>query len=235
MPVYRLDYHLADFRLDDFFKYLSPATTERKNPGDGTLDFTAKLSLRGRSVDELKSGAEGRAALHGRDVTLAIGDLDQKFSRYESSQSFNLVDVGAFLFAGPLGLGFTKGYDFARIFEGGEGSTVIRVLVSLWRVERGVAHATDVAMATDKNRVAMQGGLDFATGRFDDVTIGLIDDQGCATAKQKVRGPFSEPEVEKPHILGTLTGPARALIREARNLFGGECEVFYAGSVAPPG
>ena len=235
VPVYQLDYHLAGFQLDEFFKFLSPANAQRKKLGEGAMDFTTKLSLRGRSIDELMPSAAGEASLHGENLTLEIGDLDRKFSRYESSQSFNLVDVGAFFFAGPLALGVTKGYDFARIFEGGEGSTAVRVLVSRWRVEHGVAHATDVAMATEKNRVALKGGLNFVTSRFEDVTVALIDNHGCARAKQKIRGPFSQPEVEKPDVLRTLTGPARALAREAKDLFGGKCEVFYAGSVEPPG
>lgn len=235
VPVYQLDYRLAGFQLDEFFKSLSPENAQRKKLGDGVLDFTTRLSLRGKSIDELKPSAGGEASLHGQHLSLAIGDLDRKFSRYESSQSFNLVDAGAFFFAGPLALGVTKGYDFARIFEGGEGSTAVRVLVSRWRVEHGVAHATDVAMATEKNRVALKGGLNFVTSRFEDVTVALIDDHGCARAKQKIRGPFSQPEVEKPDVLRTLTGPARALAREAKDLFGGKCEVFYAGSVEPPG
>jgi hypothetical protein len=39
--------------------------------------------------------------------------------------------------------------------------------------------------------------------------------------------------VEKPSALGTLTGPTRTLLRQARSLLGGKCAVFYAGSVAP--
>jgi len=235
VPVYQLDFSLAKFRMDEFVKFLSPGNAGRKSIGEGAMDFTMKLLLRGRSADELKPSAEGEASVHGENLELEIGDLDKKFSRYESSQSFNLVDVGAFFFAGPLALGVTKGYDFARIFEGGAGSTTVRVLVSRWRVEHGVAHATDVAMATEKNRVALKGRLDFVTGRFDDVTIALIDDKGCARAKQRIRGPFSQPEVEKPDVLGTITGPARALVKEAKELFGGKCDVFYAGSVEPPG
>lgn len=133
-----------------------------------------------------------------------------------------------------MGLGLTKGYDFARIFEGSAGATTIRTLVSNWQIAQGVAHAADVAMATPKNRVALKGGLDFVSGRFDDVTVALIDDKGCATVKQKIRGPFRKPEVEKPDVLKALTGPARKLLDRARDLLGGKCDVFYTGSVAPP-
>ena len=235
MPVYRVHYELAKFRIDEFFRFLSPKSVGRKNVGDGSMDFSASLSLQGRTTEALKQSAAGKASLDGGNLRLEIGDLDRKFSRYESSQSFNLVDMGAFFFAGPLALGVTKGYDFARIFEGGGGTTTIRVLVSNWRVERGVAHATDVAMATKENRVALKGGLDFVNGRFDEVTVALIDAKGCARARQRIRGPFRRPEIEEPQVLSTLSGPARKLIKQAGELFGGKCHVFYAGSVAPPG
>jgi AsmA protein len=235
VPVYHVRYGLEKFRIDEFVKYLSPKNAGRKNVGDGSMDFSTNLSLRGKSTDALKQSAVGEASLHGENFRLDIGDLDEKFSRYESSQSFNLVDLGAFFFAGPLALGLTKGYDFARIFEGSGGSTTIRVLVSKWRVEGGVAHATDVAMATKENRVALKGGLDFVSGRFDEVTVALIDAKGCVRAKQRIRGPFRQPEVEEPHVLRAITGPARKLLKQAKELFDGECDVFYAGSVEPPG
>lgn len=73
----------------------------------------------------------------------------------------------------------TKGYNFARNFQESEGRSEIRTLVSDWKVERGVAQAQDVAMATKQNRVALKGGLDFVNERFDDVTVALIDTRWC--------------------------------------------------------
>jgi hypothetical protein len=229
VPVYRARYQLAQFQIEELFKVLSP-----KHAGAGSMDFAANLSLRGKSTDELKRSASGEAAVHGENVRLGIGDLDSKFARYESSQSFNLVDVGAFFFAGPIGLGVTKGFNFARIFEGSEGSTMVRTLVSHWQVENGVAHATDVALATPKNRVAMKGALDFVNGQFDDVTVALVDAKGCSSVEQKIHGPFHQPQVEKPSVLAALAGPARKLRTQAKGLLGGRCEAFYTGSVAPP-
>jgi len=41
--------------------------------------------------------------------------------------------------------------------------------------------------------------------------------------------------VEKPNILIALAGPALKLLKKGRDILpGGECEVIYAGSVAPP-
>jgi len=229
VPIYRVRYELAQLRIEEFFKGAAP-----KQVGTGSMDFATTLSLRGTSLDALKRSAEGQASLHGENLSLQIGDLDKKFARYESSQNFNLVDLGAFFFVGPLGLGITKGLDFARVLEDSGDNTRIPRLVSKWKVEHGVAQAIDVAMATPGNRVALKGGLNFVSGRFDDVTVALIDTKGCARVQQKIHGPFRQPQVEKPNVLRALAGPTAKLLRQAKDLFGGSCEVFYAGSVVAP-
>lgn len=229
VPGYRLHYSLSKFRLAESFRTLSP-----RNVGDGPMDFSANLLMNGVTTDEMVRSAAGEASLRGHDLTLEIGDIDKELARYESSQNFNLVDVGALFFAGPLGLAVTKGFKFAGIFQSSSGSSQIRTLVSEWRIGRGVAQAEDVAMATKQNRIALKGELDFVNGRFKEVTVALIDAKGCAMAQQKIRGAFDRPEVEKPNVLTALAGPALKLLRQAKSLFGGKCDVFYAGSVAPP-
>ncbi|MHB1141208.1 MAG: AsmA family protein [Sulfuricaulis sp.] len=230
VPRYHVLYSLPQFRSEEFLKTLSP-----QKVAQGPMDFSANLSMQGKTVSELKQTAEGEASLKGENITLDGIDLDRVLSRFESSQNFNLVDVGAFFFAGPIGLAVTKGYNFASIFQGSGGHSEIRTLVSDWKVEHGVAQAQDVAMATNENRIALHGGLDFVNEQFNDVTMATIDAKGCAKVRQKIRGSFQKPVVEKPNILMSLTGPARKLLKKGRDLFpGGECEVFYAGSVAPP-
>src|SRR5450759_1164534 len=230
VPLYHVRYSLPQFRIEEFFKTLSP-----QKVAEGSMNFFANLSMQGKTVNEMKQTANGEAALRGENLTLNGRNLDLEFSRFESSQNFNLVDVGAFFFAGPVGLAITKGYNFASIFQGSGGSSKIRTLASDWKVGHGVAQAQDVAMATNEHRIALRGGLDFVNGRFDDVTVALIDAEGCAKVQQKIRGPFKNPVVEKPNILKSLAGPALKLLKKGRKLFpGGECEVIYAGSVAPP-
>jgi len=230
VPLYHVRYSVSQFHIGEYFKTRSP-----KKIAEGSMDFSANLSMRGKTVNEIKQTAEGQISLRGKNLTLNGSDLDLEFSRFESSQSFNLVDVGAFFVAGPLGLVVTKGYNFASIFQGSGGSSRIRTVVSDWKVERGVAHAQDVAMATNENRIALHGGLDFVNERFSDVTMALIDAKGCARVLQKIRGTFQKPVVEKPNILKSIGGPALKLFKQGRDFFpGGECKVFYAGSVAPP-
>ena len=230
VPHYHVRYSLPRFRIEEFLKALSP-----KKTAEGSMDFSASLSMRGKTANEMKRTANGEVSLRGENLTLDGVDLDRKVSRFEASQSFNLVDVGAFFIAGPFAPLITKGYDFAGLFKGSGGSSRIRALVSHWKVERGIARAKDVAMATNENRIALTGGLDFVNERFDDVTVAVVDGEGCATVRQKIRGPFRKPVVEKARFLRTVAGPVLKLFKQAKKLIGGRCEVFYAGSVAPPG
>ncbi len=229
VPTYRVHYLLSRFRIAEFWKTLS-----EQKIGDGLMDFSTDLTVNGYTVREMTQSSVGTASLRGSDLTLAIGDLDRELSRYESTQNFDLIDVGAFLVAGPLGVAVTKGYDYARVLGSGGGSSEIPMLVSEWQIERGVALAKDVAMTTKKNRLALHGSLDFVGDRFQDVTVALVDEHGCARVKQNVRGPFAKPDVEKPNVLVSVTGPVRKLLMRAKHLVGGRCDVFYEGTLPPP-
>lgn len=230
VPRYTIRTSLSKLRIEEYLKKLSP-----KKVAEGSMEFSANLSMQGNSAKEMKQTARGEFSVRGENLTLYGHDLDREFARFESSQSFNLVDAGAFFFAGPLGLAVTKGYNFASLFQGSGGSTSIRKLFSDWKVEHGIAQAKDVAMATEQNRVALKGRINFVDERFDDMTMALIDAQGCARVQQKIHGPFRKPVVEKPNVLMSLAGPALNLFKDTRDLFtGGECEVFYTGSVPAP-
>jgi len=229
VPHYHVHYTLPQFPIEEFFKTVS----SQQGP-EGLMDFSANLSMQGTTLKEMRQTVNGQFSLRGENLIVNGSDLDEMFARFESSQHFNLVDVGAFFFAGPVGVVVTKGFNFASILQGG-GQTKIRTLVSEWKIEHGVAQAQDVAMATDKNRVALHGGLNFVSEQFDDVTVALIDNKGCAKAKQKIHGSFQKPVVDKPNIFKSLSGPFREILKKGGKLFnGGECDVFYAGSVAPP-
>ncbi len=231
VPQCQIRCSLPDFRIEEFLKTLSP-----KKAVDGAMNFSADLSTRGESMRQMLESTAGNVSLRGEDLVLVDNDLDSRLSRFESSQNFNLVDVGAVFFAGPLGLAVTKGYNFASLFRGAGGSSRIGTLVSDWRVDHGVARATDVAMSTSKNRIALQGGLDFVNGRFEDVTVAVIDTRGCARVRQAIRGSFEKPTVEKPRVLMSLAGPVLKLYKRTRKLFPEvPCEPFYSGSVAVPG
>ena len=231
VPTYRIEYTLPQFRIDELFKTVSAVSIAQ-----GRINFSASLSMEGWTTRQMRQSAHGRFALDGERITLTGRDLDQEFSRFESSQNFNLVDVGALFFAGPFGLVVTKGYTFGSLLQGTGGRSDIQKLVSEWKVEGGIAHAQDVAMATTKNRIALHGDLDLVNEQFDDVVLALIDADGCAKAQQKIHGTFQNPVVENPNVLVSLAGSAVNLYKQGRKLFpGSACEIFYAGSVVAPG
>lgn len=230
VPYYRVIHSLPQFDIAEVFK----ARTEQKL-SEGAMDFAADLTLRGNSAADLRRSLDGQVSLRGENLVFHGSDIDREIARIKSSQRFSLVDAGAFMFAGPFGLAITKGYDFANVLQGSGGSSDIRLLVSDWKFQNGVAQARDVAMATDANRIAIRGRIDFVRGHFDDVTVALLDNTGCAIMQQKIEGSFQKPAVAQASMLQAIAGPAIGLLKKGKALFIDEkCEVFYSGSVAPP-
>ena len=230
-PHFRITCALSRLKIEELFQ--EPPNARNM---EGPADFSADLTARGRSAVELKRSLSGQVSLNGENIKLNRIDLDGLISSLERSQNFNLVDVGGYFLAGPLGPALTRGYDFADLYkqsQGGKG--IIAKLVSVWKVGNGVAEAVDVAMATKKQRLAMKGGLDFMNSRFENVVVAVLDQRGCSVYSQKIHGPFSRPAVDKISTMGSLARPLTNLLRSAKKLVApGTCVVFYSGSVAAP-
>lgn len=229
-PQYRLEYELTRFNLQELLRTLAPDAR-----AEGRMDFSARVSARGRTLDALERSAEGSVSLTGEDLVLHGIDLDERLAGYRSTQEFDLVDAGAVLVMGPAGMALTKGYDFAGLFRGGGGTTRIRSLVSDWRVDDGMARAGDVAMATDDNRIAASGSANFVSRRIDGLTVAVVNTSGCAVMEQQVAGPFSEPKFTETSVVKSVVGPVVDIFKKGIDkVTGGDCEVFYEGSVAAP-
>lgn len=230
VPTLDLQYKLTQFHVDQYFK---PKKSGRSV--SGLMDFTTTLAMRGRTREELRGSANGEMTLTGNGLTLHGMDLDAELPKLASSQDFNLVDLSAFLFAGPVGLVATKGFEFTQLSQAPTGTTPIRTVLSTWKVDKGVAYAKDVALTTPENRLALKGGLNFVADEYQDVVIALVDEQGCEKVRQKISGPFSKPVADKSSILIPV-GPFLKLIDKARTLVNKKtkCEPFYTGSLPPP-
>jgi AsmA protein len=228
VPEWQLNASLPQFRIEDLFATMSP-----KRVATGVLDFTARLSMRGATREQMTGTMKGDVSLSGKSLTLVDTDLDGVLSRLESTRNFSLIDVGVVFLAGPVGLAATRGYNFVGLFRGTDGNSPVRVFVSDWTVDGGVARAQDVALATAENRVALKGAIDFGAERYDELTIAVIDKNGCAGVRQTIRGTFSKPIVDRPALLTSIAAPVLKLFRETRRFFpGGDCDPFYTGSVA---
>ncbi len=98
--------------------------------------------------------------------------------------------------------------------------------------KNGEADATDCALATRHNRVALKGKLNLVSERFDNVTVALLDDKGCPILKQTISGPFGSPRTGTVSAVESLAGPFFDLYTKAKRFVqGGKCEVFYSGAV----
>ena len=230
VPGFHLTGALRGLRTERF-----PGNARAKQRLVGSMDLSADLAIRGRTADEAVRSLAGTVSLQGSGLVLEGTDLDVAFSRYESTQNFNLVDLGAVFFAGPVGLAVTRGYHFGGLFRGAHGSSRIGRVVSEWTADHGALRAKDVAMATAANRIALTGRIDLVGRRFEDVTIAVVDAGGCARLRQHLHGSLGNPVMDKPKMLGSLAGPVLGLYRRTRRLLPEKpCVPFYSGSVAPP-
>jgi hypothetical protein len=227
---------LTAFEVGELYRLLGDDVLEDTEfDARGDLNFAVDLALTGDSIAELLASMNGAAWLQGRELVITGADFDEKLSRYETLTEFRLVDAGALFFAGPLGLLVARGQELAQLFEAPGDETRIRALHAHWDVTDGVALARDVALATDSHRIALKGGLDFPNGRFDDVTVAVVDDEGCVLLEQDVTGPFGEPDVDEPTLPEILAEVVFDLLEEVLELLGAaDCDVFYDGALSHP-
>ena len=224
MKVSKLDFE----KLEEFFG------TKKVIGGKG--DLSASLTVKEKGARILMSNLDGTFALRGDNLITYTMDLDKVLSTYETSQKFHLADLVAFFFVGPLGTVALKGYrygDFYYQAQGGQGA--ITQFISHWKIQNGEADAADCALATHHNRVALKGKLDLVNERFDNVTVALLDDKGCAIFKQTISGSFDSPQIGMVSTVESLAGPLFDLYRKAKRFAqAGKCEVFYNGAVQQP-
>jgi AsmA protein len=202
----------------------------------GEMDLALDITTRGMTQQERLHSISGKASMTGRDLTTTRFDLDNLVEQFIDSQQFDLVDLGAFMIAGPLGPIVTRSYDLGMLANATQGgSSEVRQLVSLWEIAEGRAVARDVALATGKSRIAMSGEVDIGAKSFRNLVVAVIDAGGCALVHQEINGPFDNPQVEKPNFIESAAGPIINIFRgTARLITGKKCDVFYNGSVAAP-
>lgn len=229
--VYKINLKISKL---DFEKLQESFGTKKVIGGKG--DLYASLTMKEKGTRNLMSGLDGTFSLRGDNLVIYTMDLDKVLSSYETSQKFNLVDLGAFFIAGPFSTVALKGYRYGDVYHqtrGGRGA--ITQFISHWKIRDGVADATDCALATRHNRVALKGKLNLVSERYDNVIVALLDDKGCAKFKQGISGPFGSPQVGAVSAVESLAGPISNLYRKAKRFIqGGKCEVFYRGAVQQP-
>jgi AsmA protein len=226
VPNYRFQYSIKQFNTEDMLKTFLEDTVLV-----GKMDFSMDITMSGNQWNSLVSELNGDIHLTGKDLIMYGVDTDELLEKFKRSQKFTLIDVGAVLLAGPVGLAVTKGTDYASMIVLNSGEeTLVTNLVSDWSIHDGKLTMQDVAFTTKKNRIAANGWLNFATDSLE-LTIALLNKNGCSIFSQDLFGSFGEPETGDIKVVGTILAPVTNLLDD---VFGSDCEVFYDGSVKHP-
>lgn len=226
IPKYSISYTDVNFLAE---KMLS--TFMEDSIFSGPMNLSFNLSLYGTNWDSVVSNMNGTINLSGDSLLLVGIDADEVIEKFKRSQSFNLVDLGAVLLAGPVGLAVTKGTDFARILVLNSGKTTnMTKLVSNWKVNNGIFSIEDAAFTTNKNRIALAGSIGFSNNNLD-LTIALLNEYGCSIFSQQVYGNLDSPTMGNVKVVGTVLAPVTNLVDD---VLGKDCDVFYSGSVEHP-
>ena len=225
-PTYHIKYDVSEFYAEDMFSiYLEDTLVT------GPLSLFMDISSSGIDWYNILNNMSGRINLSGKNLKFYGLDADKLIEKFKRSQSFNLVDLGAVVLAGPVGIAVTKGTDFARIFiiDSGESSEITR-LISHWGIDRGNFIIQDAAFTTNKNRVAAKGFINFFQNNLD-LSIALLNKNGCSVFTQRVYGDLNSPTLGDVKVVGSILAPVTNLIDD---ILGIDCDVFYSGSIMQP-
>jgi len=201
----------------------------------GKLNYQLDVTFSSFNWLQAKQSLNGTVLIDGENLNMKGIDLDKVIQRFNKSQQFNVIDLGAIFVAGPYGAVFTKGISFAELLSQNMGdSTQIIKLVSNWNIINGVANAQDVAFNTNHYRIAMTGSLDFRKNNYNDVTIALINVQGCEAIGEHINGSFNDPETKSISAIGAIAGPIDNLWKDLTKPLRKPCTPIYTGSVEHP-
>jgi hypothetical protein len=220
---YWLNYEINDYQIEVLLERL-----RQKKFLSGKASISMDISL----LDENLSKLNGELTISGRNLYIYGIDLDEFLTRYRRTQNFNLMDIGAFMLAGPAGTVLTKASDYAILLQlDPQKKSQIQQFLSSWSIESGRVIARDVALSTDKSRIAMKGGFDLIKSEFIDLTLAVVDEKGCALLSQGITGKFSDPQLSSVNMVGTILGPVTNILKL---ITGNQCEPFYTGELPPP-
>ncbi len=197
----------------------------------GYLNLQIKLKWKQNGRKSFVENLKVELKADGKNLAVRGIDIDDLINKYERSQNFNLIDIGAVLLAGPVGLAVTKGTDYSMLILGKRGdSTQIPHFISYWKLEKGMLTATDVAMGTENNLVSLGGWFNPAKETLD-FSINLVDKSGCSIMNQHYFGSATNPKTSKVKIVKTLFG---SVINMSRDIGLVNCDIAYSGAVEHP-
>jgi uncharacterized protein involved in outer membrane biogenesis len=224
---YRIEQNVKGHDINHIFD-----TVTENDLVDGSLDISIWLEMDGNSWEENLKTLRGQISNRGKDLRIMRVDIDAIVKNFRDTQNFKLMDVGAFVFAGPAGAVVTKSVDYANLLRMNPGdSTVIGDFISVIEINEGKAHIEDMAFSTRKNRIVFGGDIDLANLQFVDFVIAIVNKDGCIELSQKLNGPFADPQLEEFSAIGTILAP---ITNAYNSIIGKDCTPFYTGVITHP-
>ena len=225
-PSYRIRYNISRFAIKEMLDTFLEDTLFK-----GNMALSMDVTMHGNDWNSMVRTMDGYVNLSGKNLVMYGVNADKVIKEFQRSQNFNLVDAGAVLLAGPIGLAVSKGSDFARILVTNPGdSSKITNLVSNWSVKNGLLSLEDVAFTTTKNRIAAKGWLNAVTDSLR-ISFGILNANGCSIFTQDIYGSLDKPTLGKVEVVSALLAPVTNLYND---IVGNDCVVFYNGSVKQP-
>jgi len=225
-PSYRIQYDISRFSINEMLNTFLEDTLLK-----GNMALSMDLTMKGNNWDDMISTMDGYVNLSGKNLIMYGINADKVIKEFQRSQNFNLVDAGAVLLAGPVGLVVTKGSDFARLLitNPGESSNITQV-ASNWKADNGLLTLNDVAFATNENRVAAKGWINIVTDSLD-ISFAVLNESGCSILTQDLFGSLDKPQMGEVKVMKTLFAPVTNLYND---IVGNDCVKFYNGTVKKP-
>lgn len=172
---------------------------------------------------------DGEIKLETSDFDLKGIALDKIIDGFRSSQETSLLDVGAFMVSGPLGV---VAMNFAQLGSGAaqlSGSTKMKTIKVDSHLKDSVLTLNRANIQTKGNHLGLYGKVDLSKNRFKKLRFGILNDEGCANIKQTLDGPFAEvKDLLFSTTTGAVTSPLSSVFNQAANLAnGGKCKSFF--------
>jgi len=207
---------------------------ENARVSKGKVDMLIDLQTSGLKLINLTNNLHGNVKFSSKNMTLYGMNIDDLLKTFERTQKFNLLDVSAFLLAGPIGTVTTKGTDFMKLSGldlKESDSTYISNFIADLNLSKGQLITKDVAVSTLKNRIAVMGKIDWVNDTIPNLTVAVLDKHGCAKVEQKFYGRLDSIQMGKVNKVQIVFGSVKNTVK---SVFGKKCKPFYTGTINHP-
>jgi uncharacterized protein YhdP len=211
---------------------LAQLASKAKGRAVGFVDAKANLTAAGKGSNALTRTASGTVSVRGQDISLVGVDLDAIADKIGAAKGADLAKLGGSLVSGLLAP--VAGQAAGIAGSSSQPKTVIRTLVSDWKINHGIAETQDVALATAKNTLALRGAVNLINKTFQNFYVGVVDPKGCSKAKIQVSGPLNHPKPVVGSIVGEVSQSALGAAGSALGSTGSQIAGILGGATQPP-